>query len=128
MEPAYLLGTIIISDHRSYIKIEILRGKNTKGNHGALNEVCDEFTVDCDTISRWATRFCGGCLSIDNDPRPGRLRISTDTRSVKLVADALEEDGRATCEELSRATGAKASQQNAQEPTSVARGWATHSP
>ena len=54
---------------------------------------------------------------IDNDPRPGRLRTSTDERSVKLVADALEEDRHATCEELSRATGAKISQENAQEPT-----------
>ena len=63
-------------------------------------------------------------MRIDNDPRPGRPR----TRSVKLVADALEDNRRATCEELSRATGAKPSQENAQEPTSVARGWATHSP
>ena len=51
----------------------------------------------------------------------------TEGRSVKLVADALEED-RATCEELSRATRAKTSQENGQELISVARGWATHSP
>ena len=49
----------------------------------------------------------------------------TDERSEKFVADALEKDHCATCEELSRATGAKSSQENAQEPTSVARGWAT---
>ena len=47
---------------------------------------------------------------------------------MKLVADALEEDRRATCEELSRAEGAETLQENAQEPMSVARGWATHSP
>ena len=67
-------------------------------------------------------------MSIDNGPRPGRPRISTDERSVKLVADALEEDCRATCEKLSRFTRAKSSQENAQEPTSVARGLATQSP
>ena len=72
--------------------------------------------------------ICGGCVSIDNDPRPGRPRTSTDERNVKLVADTLEEDCRATCEELSRTTGAKTSQENAQEPTSVAHGWTTHSP
>ena len=44
------------------------------------------------------------------------------------MADALEEDRRATCEKLSRATGAKTSQENAQEPTTVARGRAIHSP
>ena len=39
---------------------------------------------------------------IDNGPRPGRLRTSTDEGSVKLVSDALEEDHRAICEELSK--------------------------
>ena len=46
-------------------------------------------------------------MNIDNGPRPERPRTSTDERCVKLVADALEEDRRATCEELFRATGAK---------------------
>ena len=49
-------------------------------------------------------------------------------KSVKLVADALEEDRLATCKELSRATGARSSRKNAQKPTSVARSWAIHSP
>ena len=51
-------------------------------------------------------------MSRNKDPRPGKPRTSTDERSVKLVADALEQDHRATCEELSRATGAKTSQEN----------------
>ena len=63
--------------------------------------------MDRSTVSRWANRFRGGCVSIDNDPRPGKPRTSTDERSMKLVADALEENRRATCEELYRATGAK---------------------
>ena len=67
-------------------------------------------------------------MSIENDPRLGRPRTSTDERSVKLVADALAEDRCATCEELSRATGAKTSRENAEEPISVTRSWATHSP
>ena len=66
-------------------------------------------------------------MSINNELIPGRPRTSTHERSVKLVADALEEDRRASCEELSRATGTKPSRENAQKPTSVARGWATHS-
>lgn len=37
--------------------------------------------------------------------RPERPKASTGERSVKLVPDALEEDRRATCEELSEATG-----------------------
>ena len=71
--------------------------------HGTLSEVCDEFTVDRSTVSRWANRFRGGCVSIDNDPRPRRPRTSIDEISVKLVADSLEEDHRAICEERSRA-------------------------
>ena len=43
-------------------------------------------------------------MGIDNDPRSGKPRTSTDDRTVKLVADALEEDHRATCKEISRAT------------------------
>ena len=117
MEPSGVSGTVIISDHGSYIKIKNLRGKNPTEIHSALSEVCGDFTVDCSTVSRWANRFSGDCASINNDPRPGRLRTSTDERSVKLVADALEEDHRPTCEELSRATGAKTWQENAQELT-----------
>ena len=67
-------------------------------------------------------------MSIDNDPRPGSPRRSTHESRVKLVADALEEDRRATCEELSSASGAKTSQKNAHESTSVIRGLNTQSP
>ena len=44
-------------------------------------------------------------MSIDNDPRSGRPRTSTDERNLKLVADALEEDRRAIRKDLSGATG-----------------------
>ena len=60
--------------------------------------------------------------------KPGRPKTPTNKRSIKQVADSLEEDLVQHVKQLSRATGAKTSQENAQEPTSVARGWATHSP
>ena len=101
-----------------------MHGKNPTEIHGGLSEVCGEFTVDRGTVSPWANRFRGVYLITDIDPRPGRPRTSTDERSVKLVADALEEDR----EGLSRATGSKTSQENAQEQTSVARDWVTDSP
>ena len=69
MEPAGELGTVTTLDQRSYIKIETLHGKNPTEIHGTLSEVCGEFTVDLSTVSRWANHFCGGCVSIDNDPR-----------------------------------------------------------
>ena len=92
---------------RGHINIETLRGKNTREIRGALSDVCVGFIVDLSKVSHWGNRFREGCVSIVNDPRLGRSRISTDERSVKLVADALEEDRRAKREELSRATGAK---------------------
>ena len=62
MEPAGVSGTLAISDQKSYI-IETLRGKNPTEIHGALSEVRGEFTVDRSTVSRWANRFRGGCVS-----------------------------------------------------------------
>ena len=107
MEAAGGLCTLTISDQRSYIKNGTLRGKNPTEIHGALSEVCGEFTEDHSTVPRWANRLRGGCVGTDNDPRPGKPRTSTDERSVKLVADDLEEYRRATCEE-----GAKTSHKN----------------
>ena len=70
-----------------------------------MREVCGEQTVDHSTVSRWATRFSEGRVTINDESRPGRPKTSTDERSVKLVVDFLAEDRRATCEELSQGTG-----------------------
>ena len=77
MEPACVSVTVIISDQRSYIKIGTLRSKNPPEIHGALSEVCCEFTVDRSTVSRWAIRFRGDCVSIDNTSRSGIPRTTT---------------------------------------------------
>ena len=105
METAGVSGTVNISDQRSYIKFETLREKNPTEIHGGLSEVCGEFPVPQFWLDN---RFHSSSVSIDNDPRPGRPRTSTDGTNVKLVADVLEEDRRKTCEELSRATGVPA--------------------
>jgi transposase len=81
-----------VDDQRSYIKTETLRGKNPTEIHIALREVCGEQKVDRSTVSRWATRFREGRVTINDDPRPERPKTSTDKRSVKLVADFLAED------------------------------------
>ena len=74
MEPAREWGTVTISVQISYIKIETLRGKFPTEIQGALSEVCGEFTMDCNTVPRSSNYFRGGCVSIDNDPRPERPR------------------------------------------------------
>ena len=60
-----------------------------------------------------------------NGPELGRLRTSTDEISVKLVADALREARRAAREELSRATGAKPSQEKWTR-TDLSCSWLNH--
>ena len=69
MDPSSVSGTVTISDQRSCIKIETLRSKNPREIQGALSEVCDEFTVDRSTVSRWSNRFHGGCVNIDQEDR-----------------------------------------------------------
>ena len=46
MESAGVSGTVIITDYMAEI-------------HGALSEVCSEFTVDQSMVSCWTNRFCG---------------------------------------------------------------------
>jgi hypothetical protein len=105
MASASALGTVTVEDQRSYIKIETLRGKRPTETHNALCVVCGEQTVDRSTVSRWATRFHEGRVSINDDPRPGRPKTSTDEQSVELVADFLEADHQVKCKEISQATG-----------------------
>ena len=57
-------GIVTISDQRLYSKIKTSPGKNLIEIHGALSEVCGEFTVDSSTVSRWANRFRGIFVSI----------------------------------------------------------------
>jgi len=105
MASAGASGTVMVEDQRSYIKIETLRGKNPTEIHSVLREVRCEQTVNRSTVSRWATRFREGRVTINDDERPGRPKTSTDERSVKLVEEFLAQDRRATCEEISQAAG-----------------------
>jgi transposase len=105
MASAGASSTVTFEDQRLYVKIETLRGQNPTEIHSALREVCGEQTVNRSTVSHWATHFRERHVTINDDPRPGRPKTSTDERSVKLVADFLAEDRRATCEEISEATG-----------------------
>ena len=44
-------------------------------------------------------------MSIENDPKSGRPRTSTDDQSVERVLQILEEDHRMTCEEIAHSAG-----------------------
>jgi len=98
-------GSVNNDDQRAYIKIETLRGKIPTEIHSSLTEVCGVEAVDRSTISRWAQRFREGRLSIENDPKSGRPRTSTDGQSVERVLQTPEEDRRMTCEEIAHSAG-----------------------
>jgi len=96
-------GTVTVEDQRSYIKTETLRGKTQQ----KFTVLCVKFVVNRQwtiVVSRWANRFSEGHVTINDDQRPGRPKTSTDEQSVKLVADFLAQDRRATREEISQAT------------------------
>jgi transposase len=85
------------SEPRSCIKIETLGGKNPTEIHNALHEICEDSVVDRSTVSRWASRFREGRVSIQDDPRRGRPVTATDDTSVVIVCTLLEEDRRKSC-------------------------------
>jgi transposase len=66
------------SDQRSYIKVETLRGKNPTEIPNALHKVCGDSVVDRSMVSRWASRFREGRVSIQDDPRSERPVTATD--------------------------------------------------
>ena len=98
-------GTVTNDSQRTYIKIETLRGKTPTEIHSSLMEVCGVEAVDRSTISRWAQRFHKGRLSIENDPKSGQPRTSTDDQRVERVLQILQEDRRMKCEEIAHSAG-----------------------
>jgi len=86
------------SDQRSCVKIETLRRKNPAKIQNALHEVSGDSVVDSSTVSWWASRFCEGRVSIQDDPRCWRPVTAMHDTSVVIVS-TLSEDQRKSCEE-----------------------------
>jgi len=81
------------------LKLKLCDEKNPTEIHNPLQEVCGESVVDRSTVSRWASRFREGRVSIQDDPRSGLPVTATDDTSVVIVSTLLEEDRRKPCEE-----------------------------
>jgi len=84
---------IVTSDHTLS---ETLRRKTPTEIHNALHEVCGDSVVDRSTMSRWASRFRKGRVSIQDDPRSGWLVTATDDTTVVIVR-TLFENRRKSC-------------------------------
>lgn len=91
---------VTVEEQRAYIKIETLRGKTSTEIHRALQEACQESSLDRSTVSRWNKRFREGRTSVKDDQRSGRPRTATDDTSAVIVATIIEEDRRLTCLEI----------------------------
>ena len=85
---------------RSYIKIETLWGKSPTKIHNALHEVCGDSVVYRSTVSRWASCFHEGRVSIQDDPRSERPVTATDNTFMVIVSTLLEENWHKSCEEI----------------------------
>jgi len=90
---------ISCSDQRSYTKIETLRGNNLTEIDNALHEVCWDSAVDRSTVSRWASRFREGRVSIQDNPSSEPTSNATDDSPAVIFSTLLEEDRRKSCEE-----------------------------
>ena len=63
----------------SYVKIALLRGRNTKECHSQLTEALDNRVLPNRTVVRWAAAFQRGRVASADMRRTGRLRtVSTD--------------------------------------------------
>jgi hypothetical protein len=80
------------SDQLSYIKTETLRGKNPTKIHNAFYEAYGDSVVDRRMESQWASDFCEGRVSIQDDPRSGWPETAMDDTSVVIISTLLEED------------------------------------
>jgi len=96
-KPTGVRSRVATSDHT--LKLKLPRKHPTEIND-ALHEVCGDSVVDRNTVSRWASRFREGRVSIQDDPRRGRPVTPTDDTSVVIVSTLLEEDRRKSCEEI----------------------------
>ena len=66
-------------EQRSYVKIGVLRGRNTKECHSELTQALANRALPYRTVVRWAAAFQRGRVASADMRRTGRLRtVSTD--------------------------------------------------
>lgn len=99
------MDAVTVDDQRSFIKIEVLRGKTGKEIHDALTEACGGYAVSFKTVYRWVARFRSGKYDISDESRSGRDVSVTDHYHVEKVKELLAVDRRYTCEEIANSVG-----------------------
>ena len=85
-------------EQRSWIKIEVARGRSAQECFQGLREACGDAELPYRTVARWIKAFQKGRDAIQDNLRTGRLRLENNT--VQLPASLLDADRRWTAREL----------------------------
>lgn len=88
-------------EQRSWIKIEVARGRSTQECFQGLREACGDVALPYRTVARWVTAFRVGRDVVNDNPRPYR----TTWRTVQFLASLLDVDRRWTARELAAEVG-----------------------
>src|ERR1043166_7500036 len=90
-------------EQRSWIKIEVARGRTAKECHQGLVEAAGSCALPYRTVARWVKAFRLGRQNVTHEPRAGRPCVGQD--SVNEVSALLDIDRRWTIRELSNSVG-----------------------
>ncbi|PSN42617.1 hypothetical protein C0J52_20022, partial [Blattella germanica] len=81
-------------EQRSWIKIEVARGRSTQECFQGLREACGDVSLPYRSAARWVTAFRVGRDVVNDNPRTGRPHVENNT--VQLLASLLDVDHRWT--------------------------------
>ncbi|KAJ4427572.1 hypothetical protein ANN_25220 [Periplaneta americana] len=85
-------------EQRSWIKIEVTRGRSAQECFQALHEACADRALSYRTVARWVKAFWENRDAVQDNLRTGRPRLEDNT--VQLLASLLDADRRWTAHEL----------------------------
>ena len=81
-------------EQRSWIKIEMARGRSTQECFQRLREVCDEAALPFRTVARWVKAFRKGRDAVQDNLRTGQPHVENNT--AQLLASLMVADRRWT--------------------------------
>ena len=87
-------------EHRSYVKREVLQGKNAKECHSELTEVLGNGALPYRTVARWAAAFQRRRVASADIRQTGRPRTVHTNVARAVIAQCLQDDRRWSLQEL----------------------------
>ncbi|KAJ4430148.1 hypothetical protein ANN_22358 [Periplaneta americana] len=90
-------------EQRSWIKIEVTRGRSAQECFQGLREACADAALPYRTVAQWVKTFREGRHAVQDNLRTGRSRV--DDNIVQLLASLLDADRRWTARELAAEVG-----------------------